>query len=72
MVLSYRRLMTPSIYTLLYMYHLQPILGRPSFLPKWAIIVSLVIFEKKDIDKSDSNSWPSNGQGLAHEAFLPA
>jgi hypothetical protein len=54
------------------MYHLQPILGRPSFLPKWAIIVSLVIFEKKDIDKSDSNSWPSNGQGLAHEAFLPA
>ena len=46
MVLSYRRL-TPSIYTLLYMYHLQPILGRPSFLPKWAIIVSLVIFWKK-------------------------
>lgn len=59
------------IYTLV---HVPPptYLRPPSFLPKWAIIVSLVIFEKKDIDKSDSNSWPSNGQGLAHEAFLPA
>jgi len=70
MVLSYRRLI-PSIYTLLYMYHLQPRLPLFSLnCPNGPSLSAWWFF--KDIDKSESNSWPSNGQGLAHEAFCPA
>merc|ERR1711935_995101 len=51
-----------SIYTLLYMYHLYPV--APFVFAQMGHHFQLGDRKK---DKSDSNSWPSNGQGLAHE-----